>query len=430
MRRVTLVLACAACSTELATTTEQAATVCAAGPTVKGMDVATYDVVTDWAAAKAAGIDFAFIRVSDGLNFPDSKFAAYWPAAKAAGVLRGAYQYFEPAQDPIAQADMLLNAAGPVQPGDLPPVLDLEVSGGLSTDQVAASVQKWVDHVSAAIGRPPIVYAGLYSWPTLTGGADYTTSPLWIAQYTSAACPNIPDPWTQWLFWQYTSSGTSAGVSSSQLDLDTFNGTYNDLVAFANGPPAPCGTIGYSGGEIDDGDACFVAGGPAATLRHVAAGEMGDLIWTHATNAATESNFAQWDLYFDEGGSYQVEAYTAHAYATSKQAGYRVHASGTEVVSTIDQSAVDGWQSLGTFTFAAGGDQSIHLGDNTGEPSTDQAQVVFDAIRVTRVDVGSVQATAATAAAAHEGAGCAAGGSPGWLLSLLVLFRRRSKCAH
>jgi GH25 family lysozyme M1 (1,4-beta-N-acetylmuramidase) len=432
MRRVALVLACAACSTEPTATTEQAATVCADGPTVKGMDVAVYDDVTDWAAAKAAGIDFAFIRVSDGLSFPDSKFAEYWPAAKSAGMLRGAYQFFEPAEDPIAQADMLLNAAGPPQPGDLPPVLDLERNGGLTQAQVVASVQQWVDHVAAAIGRPPIVYAGLYSWPDLTGGADFTASPLWIAQYTSAACPNIPDPWTHWLFWQYTASGTSAGVSSAQLDVDTFNGTYDDLVAFANGTPAPCGVIDFGGGEIDDGDACFVAGGPATTLRHVTAGEQGDLIWTHATDAADEANYAQWDLYFAQGGTYQVEAYTDHAYATSKQAGYRVRARGTDVVATIDQSAVDGWQSLGTFTFAAGGGQSIHLGDNTGEPSTDQAQLVFDAIRLTRVPDGTVTATAAVPG--RDGAGCDAGGSPGWLLTLLVICglarSRGSRASH
>jgi lysozyme len=233
-------LACAACSSELATT-EQSATVCAAGPTVRGMDVAVYDDVADWAAARASGIEFAFVRVSDGLDFPDAKFDQYWPAAQAAGMVRGAYQYFEPAQDPIVQADLVLGKAVP-EPGDLPPVLDLEVSGGLSHAQVVASVQAWVDHVAAAIGRPPIVYAGLYSWPDLTGGADFTSSPLWIPQYTSAPCPDIPDPWTRWQFWQNTASGSAPGVTSSDLDLDVFNGTHDDLVAFA-GSAAPGSAI-------------------------------------------------------------------------------------------------------------------------------------------------------------------------------------------
>ena len=439
MRRAAIALGlCAACSTGRTSDNEieQAATVCGGGSVVNGMDVASYDDVTDWAAAKASGIEFAFIRVSDGLQYPDPTFADKWPAAKAAGMLRGAYQYFRPSQDPIAQADLLLNATGPLMPGDLPPVLDLEVNGGLTQAEVTAAVTQWIDHVTAAIGRPPIVYAGLYSWPDLTGGADFTTSPLWIAQYTSAACPNIPGPWTKWLFWQHTATGSAPGVTGSALDLDVFDGTYPDLVAFANGDAAPCGVIDATGGEIDDGDPCFGAGGPSATLRDVTdAGMNGDLVWTHATDATTEANFATWNLYFAEAGTYEVEAYTAHAYATSKQATYEVNHAGAMVAATIDQSAVDGWQPLGTFDFAAGGGQSIHLGDNTGEPSTDQAQLVFDAIRLTRVDGGSGSDFAGNPPT--HGGGCDAGavtGSSGlgggavgaaWLVVLAVVVRRR-----
>ena len=53
-------------------------------------------------------------------------------------------------------------------------MLDVEVSGGLSESDVAASVHTWVDYVTQKIGRPPIVYAGLYSWPDLTGATDVT----------------------------------------------------------------------------------------------------------------------------------------------------------------------------------------------------------------------------------------------------------------
>ena len=142
MRRARV--ACSACSVDV-TATQQAATVCGGSATVNGMDVAgPYDEVTDWAAAKAAGIDFAFIRVSDGLQYPDPWFDDYWPAAKAAGMLRGAYQFFRPDQDPIAQADFMLGKILPVTPGDLPPVLDLENAGDLTHEQVVASVQAYL----------------------------------------------------------------------------------------------------------------------------------------------------------------------------------------------------------------------------------------------------------------------------------------------
>jgi uncharacterized protein (TIGR03382 family) len=429
-----IVLACviAGCATDLATI-DQRATVCAdSATTVRGMDVSYYDTVTDWSAARAAGIEFANVRATDGTQYTDSKFAGYWAGAKAAGVLRGAYQFFRPAEDAIAQADLLLQMLGSDR-GELPPVLDVEVSGGLAPAQVASAVQAWVAHVAAAIGRPPIIYAGLYSWPTLTGGADDTASPLWVAQYTTAPCPDIPAPWTRWAIWQDSSTGSSAGVANpGTLDIDVFNGTHDQLLAFAGGAPAPCGTIAAAGGEIGVADACFVAGGPPQFLRHVTgAGAHGTLIWTHATPAAAEANFAQWDLYFAAGGSYVVAAYTDHAYATSRQAGYAVRAAGAATTVVIDQSAVDGWQTLGTFAFAAGGDQWIHLSDNTGEPAAANAQLVFDAIRVTPVDHnGSGSGSSGESDDTVRG-GCSSAGNAGapiaWALVLALAMRRRKR---
>src|SRR5262249_1762652 len=48
---------------------EQLAVVCGDGPTVKGIDVSYYETSIDWPAVHDAGIEFAFIRVSDGLQF-------------------------------------------------------------------------------------------------------------------------------------------------------------------------------------------------------------------------------------------------------------------------------------------------------------------------------------------------------------------------
>ncbi len=405
---------------------EEAATVCGSGPVVHGMDVSYYDTSVDWNVAHAAGIDFAFIRVTDGTQFQDPKFPAYWAGARAAGVIRGGYQFFRPAEDPIAQADLMLAMMGPLEAGDLPPVLDVETSGGLTQTQVTAAVHAWIDHVAAATGRTPIVYAGLYSWPDLTGGADLTSSPLWIAQYTTAACPNIPSPWTKWSFWQHSDTGSVAGVVSGQLDLNVFDGTLDQLKAFATGSVAPCGTIDAAGGTIDDGDACFTAGGPAQYMRHVTgAGANDGLYWTHTTQAADEANYGQWNLSFARAGTYRVEAYTAAAYATSHAADYLVQAGGGQQSITIDQTANDGWQTLGELDFAAGGDQWIHLADNTGEAA--QEQLVFDAIRFTPVDHGG---TGSGAAQPETSGGCAAtrGDHAGFaVLAALGLVRRRRR---
>ncbi len=154
-----------------------------------------------------------------------------------------------------------------------------------------------------------------------------------------------------------------------------------------------CGTIDAAGGVVDNGDACFATGGPAAGLHAVTTAGMGDsLVWTHATSEATEQNFAEWTLDFAQAGRYRVEVYTAAAFAQSKQAHYVVHAGTTDHTVVLDQTALDGYQSLGDFDFAQGGQQLVHLGDNTGEPPG-TVQLVFDAVRITPSDGGAGQAS-------------------------------------
>jgi lysozyme len=88
------------------------ARVCAAAATTKGVDVSYYNGTIDWARVKAAGNEFAFIRISDGTGFHDPQFAANWAGARAVGMVRGIYQFFRPNQDVDAQADMVIAAAG------------------------------------------------------------------------------------------------------------------------------------------------------------------------------------------------------------------------------------------------------------------------------------------------------------------------------
>ncbi|HTR51676.1 MAG TPA: GH25 family lysozyme [Kofleriaceae bacterium] len=417
----------------------QDSTVCGVGQTVTGIDVSYYQGTIDWSAVAGSGMKYAFVRVSDGTGFPDPQFDSYWAGSRAAGIYHGAYQFFEPAQDPIAQADLVLaKIGGTLAPDDLPPVLDVEVSGGLGGAAVAANVKTWVDHVAAAIGRPPIIYTGKYFWEDNVADADESASPLWHAQYTSASCPDIADAWSGWAFWQYTSTGTVAGIGSD-MDIDRWNGDEASLQAFL-GPAAPCGTIDATGGVIDNGDPCYTTGGPAAYIRHVTDAGMGDnLDWTHTTNTASEDNYAQWNLYFAQAGSYELSVYTAAAYAQSKQARYVVTSSGgaTRTV-TIDQTAVDGWQSLGTFQFDAGGAQSVNLGDNTGEPNADNVQLVFDALQIAPAGSGSDGSDADPGAGSGSDpgdggpgkldAGCSAGtGGGGWMIVVAIvgLVRRR-----
>ncbi|MCB9565182.1 MAG: hypothetical protein H6709_08795 [Kofleriaceae bacterium] len=202
--------------------------VCADGATLTGVDVSFYQGAIDWARARDAGVAFAFIRVSDGLSYPDGRFASNWAAARAAGVTRGAYQFFRPGSDAVAQADLLIDAIGALAPGDLPPVIDVEATSGLSAATIVARIGQWVDRIEARLGVTPIVYTGKYFWQDSVGAsAAFVDHPLWVAQYTSA-CPDLPTPWTRWTFWQSSDAGTIAGIPGG-VDVDRFNGSRADL---------------------------------------------------------------------------------------------------------------------------------------------------------------------------------------------------------
>lgn len=441
-------MGCAAQEPEPVATLDQGVTVCGSGPTLKGIDVSYYQGNINWSAVANDGVSFAFMRVSDG-GYLDTKFSANWSGSRAAGIKHGAYQFFRPGQDPIEQAEILLNGIGrKLAPDDLPPVIDVEASDGQSAAVIKQKLTIWIDHVKGVLGRDPIIYTGFYFWRDSVGAPDFTSSPLWHAQYSTASCPTIAPPWQSWAFWQYTDSGTVAGISGG-VDTNRFNG---DEAAFAKllgtggacgdgmcgagegsivcpEDCGPCGTIGYAGGVVDDGDACFEGGGPSSAMRHEeTAGKDGDLIWTHTTDNHAEANFGQWHLLFEDGGTYQVEVYTDTAFAQSKQAKYAVQSGATTTDVVIDQTAVNGWQTLGTFDFAAGGAQWVRVADNTGEPLAAKVQLAFDALRVTRIE-----APPAVEPPGDPG-GCSAGGhANGGMLGLVVaamlgrLRRRRRR---
>jgi lysozyme len=215
---------------------EDAVRQCALGPTVKGIDVSYYQGGIDWPEVARAGVGFAFTRVADGSEIVDTQLARNWVEMKRSGVVRGAYHFFRPAQDPAVQAQVMigeLQKYGGLGPGDLPPVLDIEVMDGVEPKRVLANMQVWLDRVEAAFGKTPILYTSPGFWEELGAPASFGRYPLWLANW-DARCPRKPDTWQRWSFWQSSDRGTIAGIEGP-VDLDRWNGSREELLAFAAG---------------------------------------------------------------------------------------------------------------------------------------------------------------------------------------------------
>jgi GH25 family lysozyme M1 (1,4-beta-N-acetylmuramidase) len=208
--------------------------ICPGAATVNGIDVSEFQRSVDWSAVKGAGYDFAIARVSDGTSHLDGTFDGNWSGIASAGLLRGAYQFFEPGEDAVAQANLVVQKVGRLGPGDLPVMLDMEVTGGRSGSAITASIHQWVDTIQAGTGKTPFIYTGAYFWDGSVGSADFANLALDVAWY-GTRCPGVPNAWGSngWTFHQYSSSGQVPGVSANPTDLDVFNGTLAQLQTFA-----------------------------------------------------------------------------------------------------------------------------------------------------------------------------------------------------
>jgi lysozyme len=202
--------------------TSQPIVVCAPGDTEEGVDVSEYQGAIDWALVRASGRTFAMCRVSDGAGHLDPTFASNWSGIRAAGMARGAYQFFRASEDAYAQAAVLVNAVGMLDDGDLPPVADVELTDGASPADVVDRLATWVDIVRAGTGRTPMIYAPPAFWKALPRTGRFAGVDLWIANW-AVPCPDTPAPWKTWSFWQYTDQGSVAGIEGP-VDLDHSNG--------------------------------------------------------------------------------------------------------------------------------------------------------------------------------------------------------------
>lgn len=200
------------------------------GPPVEGIDVSNHNGDIDWKQVKADGKEFTFVLASDGTSFTNPMYGDQYHGAKDAGMIAGAYHFARPDDSGGAeQANRFLDVADYQNDGKtLPPVLDLEVdpnSGGCynkSVDEMHAWTDEFSKTVKDRTGHEPIIYANPSFWQQCMGSTDsYGDHDLWLASY-GVDEPQVPNGFKDWDFWQYSESGTVAGIDGG-TDLNVYN---------------------------------------------------------------------------------------------------------------------------------------------------------------------------------------------------------------
>ena len=70
-------------------------------------------------------LQFVVLRACMGNRKLDKNFDHFWETAKQHNLIRGAYHFYRPDEDPVMQANSFLSVAK-LESGDLPPILDIE----------------------------------------------------------------------------------------------------------------------------------------------------------------------------------------------------------------------------------------------------------------------------------------------------------------
>lgn len=187
---------------------------------VKGIDLSHFSGDIDWERLlQEQQPKFVFLKTSEGIDLPDTRFHQNFKAAKKYDVVIGGYHFFvtaDSAEDQFA----LVQAQTKSLSFDLPFVVDIEHIGHGTPKNFKKEFVKFLNLLENHFERPPIIYTSPKFWAHHVD-LNIHRYPLWIAQY-EVEKPDLPSSKHHWLFWQFKGEVRLPSVEKD-VDLSYFN---------------------------------------------------------------------------------------------------------------------------------------------------------------------------------------------------------------
>jgi len=210
---------------------------------VLGLDCSKYQKDINWKKAKADGIMFAFVKITEGTTV--SEVGSYNVKARILeaqknGVKVGYYHFARPGNvsdpelDAKEEVENVINNMKLLPKPNLPLVLDLE---SYSTTIVWDSK---IDHMNRYIltfisemkkQNIDIIFYSYKSFADVNTSPKFGNLPLWIASYPNkpeTTLPKIPNGWSDWKIWQFTDKGSIDGYNGD-IDLNIMKKEFYNL---------------------------------------------------------------------------------------------------------------------------------------------------------------------------------------------------------
>ncbi len=198
------------------------------GPGLKGIDVSHYQGRINWDdVARDTRITFVILKATEANNFVDDTYRHNLSECKRLGIPVGSYHFYRANVDAESQFRNIIRNINP-QLQDILPVIDVELTNGVSQNLFLNRLEELCDLVTRAFGERPIIYTGRNFFNQYFDNARWRHYKFWIAGYMSSQ-PQL-EGGRDYIFWQYSDKGRVNGIRGD-VDMNQFvNGhTIDDI---------------------------------------------------------------------------------------------------------------------------------------------------------------------------------------------------------
>lgn len=190
---------------------------------IHGIDLSKYQGDVFWEhIGDNSKMAYVYLKATEGESLIDKMYEQNIELAHRYGLKVGSYHFFRPKADLQKQID---NFKSQCRPGDqdLIPMIDIETTGGLKSEEFCDSLFKFLDMVEKAYRQKPLLYTFTNFYNRHLQGKidDYK---LMIAQYSKSE-PQLADD-RDYTMWQYTAKGRINGINT-YVDKSRFMGRHS-----------------------------------------------------------------------------------------------------------------------------------------------------------------------------------------------------------
>ncbi|WP_270549978.1 GH25 family lysozyme [Clostridium perfringens] len=188
---------------------------------LKGIDVSNWKGNINFQSVKNDGVEVVYIKATEGDYYKDKYAKQNYNGAKEQGLKVGFYHFFRANKNAKEQANYFINYLNEIGATnyDCKLALDIETTEGIGVRDLTSMCIEFLEEVKRLTRKEVVVY-------TYTSFANnYIDSRLgnyqvWIAHY-GVSTPGANNIWNEWVGFQYSESGSVAGVSGG-CDMNEF----------------------------------------------------------------------------------------------------------------------------------------------------------------------------------------------------------------